>query len=294
VEATVSHSSGDRRLEAAGSSFLVAFRVLPAARREAVRAVYAFCRSADDAVDEAPGPADARAGLERVRLRLEEAFRDGGSAADPETRRLGSAIRAFGLPREPFDDLLEGVSWDLEGRRYSSAEELREYCIRVASTVGALCIRIFGCEDPGCDRYAEELGVALQWTNILRDIGEDLGRGRVYLPGDALRRHGLDEAALRRGDAASRRALDALILEQAAYARERFRAARVSLPRRERRRALAGEIMGAVYRVLLHKVERAGSGVLDRRVRVSGARRVAIAVSMLLRYGVAAGAGRTR
>jgi phytoene synthase len=265
----------------ASSNFRVAFRVLPPARREGIRAVYSFCRRADDAVDEAPGPGEARAALAEVRRDLDAAFagRDDTRAA----ARLGRAIRAFGLPRKPFDELLEGVTWDLEGRRYAGAEELREYCLRVASSVGALCVRVFGCEDPGAYRFAEELGVALQWTNILRDIGEDFERGRVYLPADALRRHGLEEADLARRDSGTRRRLDALIREQAAHAGGRFRAAAEALPPAERRRLLAGRIMAEVYRVLLGKIERAGSAVLDRKPRVSTPRRGAIAARLLLR-----------
>lgn len=285
-------ASGDRRAASPASSFLVAFRVLPEDRREAIEAVYSFCRSADDAVDEARDPGEARERLERVRRRLDEAFRGGDARGDADARRLGRAIRSFGLPRRPFDDLLEGVRWDLEGRRYRTTGDLREYCLRVASTVGALCIRIFGCEDPACERYAEQLGLALQWTNVLRDVGEDLRRGRVYLPEEVLARHDLDREALRRGDAASRRRLDRVIREQAAYARARFEEARAALPARERRRALAGEIMAAVYRALLRKVERAGSRVLDRAPRLSRPRRAAIALGVVLREAVARRVGR--
>lgn len=271
---------GEGRLGGPTSNFLVAFRVLPRDRREAIRVVYGFCRDADDAVDEASGPGEACVALSIVRRRLDEAFRGDGS--DPEARRLAAVVEAYGLPRRPFEDLLEGVTWDLEGRRYADGGELREYCRRVASTVGLLCIRIFGCEDPACERYAEELGVALQWTNILRDIGEDLVRGRVYLPQDSLRRHALAEDDLRLRDPEVRHRLDGLIREQAAYARSRFAAAREALPPGERPRVLAGEIMAAVYRRLLAKIERCGSSVLDRKPRVSAARRGWIAARMLL------------
>ena len=285
-------ASPERHVGRRASSFLVAFRVLPGDRREAIRAVYSFCRSADDAVDESHGSDEARERLERVRRRLDEAFGGGGAEGDAEARRLGRAIRSFDLPRRPFDDLLEGVGWDLEGRTYRTTEDLREYCLRVASTVGALCIRIFGCVGPASERYAEQLGLALQWTNILRDVGEDLRRGRVYLPEDSLARHGLDREALRRGDPASRRRLDRVVREQAAYARARFDEARAALPGGERRRALAGQIMAAVYRALLRKVERAGSGVLDRAPRVSAPRRAAIALGVVLRETAASAAGR--
>jgi phytoene synthase len=184
---------------------------------------------------------------------------------------------------EPFEDLLEGVTWDVEGRRYATAADLREYCLRVASSVGMLSIRVFGCEDPGAGAYAEELGVALQWTNILRDVREDLERGRVYLPAEALGRHGLRESDLGRRDAETRRRLDAVIREQVAFARGRFEAAGKALPRKDRRRLLAGRIMAAVYRVLLDKIDRAGAAVLDRKPRIGAPRRGLIALRLLLR-----------
>jgi phytoene synthase len=258
----------------------VAFRVLPRARREGILAVYAFCRRADDAADEAAGPDEARAALALIRRELEDAFR--GREDDPRVARLARAVATFRLPREPFEDLLEGVSWDIEGRRYESQEDLRQYCRRVASAVGLLCVRVFGCEGGRADDYAEELGVALQWTNILRDVGEDLGRGRVYLPADALRFHGISERDLFGRDPTTRRRLDALILEQAAYARARFAAAAAAFPPEERRRLLAGRIMAAVYRALLLKIERAGSEVLDGKIRLAAPRRALIAAGVVL------------
>jgi len=264
----------------ATSNFRVAFRVLPPAKREGIVTVYAFCRSADDAVDEAAGPDEARAALAIVRRQLDDAF--AGREDDAAVTRLSRAVKEFRLPRKPFEDLIEGVTWDLEGRRYADSEELREYCLRVASSVGLLCVRIFECEDPGADRYAEELGVALQWTNILRDVGEDLGRGHVYLPADAMRRHGLDDADLSREDPATRLKVDALIRAQAAYARGRFDAAERLLPPAERHRLLAGRIMAGVYRALLRKIERAGAAVLDRKPRIGAPHRGLIALGLLL------------
>ncbi|MBZ5638661.1 MAG: squalene/phytoene synthase family protein [Acidobacteriia bacterium] len=263
------------------SSFRVAFRFLPPARREGILTVYGFCRRADDAVDEAAGPQEARAALAAVRRELDDAF--AGRADDPDVARLARVVEAFRLPREPFEELLEGVGWDIEGRRYESEEDLRQYCRHVASAVGLLCVRVFGCEEGAADAYAEELGVALQWTNILRDVGEDLERGRVYLPAGALRRHGLVESDLSRRDPDVLQRLDALIREQAAYARDRFAAAAAALPRRESRRLMAGRIMAAVYRVLLRKIERAGAAVLARKPRVAAPHRGLIALGVLLR-----------
>ncbi len=264
------------------SSFFVAFRVLPNDRRRAIEAVYDFCRRADDAVDDAPDPVTARESLERMGDELDEVF---AAARGPSavSSALVEAVRKFRLPREPFEMLLEGVSWDLEGRTYSTAADLREYCRRVASSVGLLCVRIFGCTDPACDGYAEELGVALQWTNILRDLGSDLARGRVYLPDESFRRHGLARDDLLRRDPDRVRRVGELIRGEAAYARACYEAAERSLPVAERSRVLAGRIMGAVYATLLRKIERAGAGVLERRLSVSTPRRALLAAGLVIR-----------
>lgn len=271
----------DRAAPPYRSNFFVAFKVLPPERRRAIEAVYGFCRRADDAVDDATNPALARAVLERLGREIEDVF--SGRPGNADTESLSQVVQAFRLPRLPFDRLLEGVSWDLEGRRYATVQELREYCRRVASSVGLLCIRIFGCEAPSCDRYAEELGVALQWTNILRDVSQDLARGRVYVPAESFARHGLAPEDLSRRDPDLRARLDRLIRSEVAYARGCFVAAERALPPVERPRVLAGRIMAAVYQALLRKIERAGSHVLDRRVALSGAYRGALAMGVVLR-----------
>jgi phytoene synthase len=264
-----------------GSNFFVAFKVLPPEGRRAIEAVYSFCRRADDAVDDAADAGEARAELDRVAAMLDRAF--GSAPARPEESDLRWAVERFGLPRKPFEELMEGVSWDLTGRRYEDTAELREYCYRVASTVGLLCVRIFGCRDDSCDGYAEELGIAMQWTNILRDIGSDLSRGRVYLPLRRLRDNGLTEEDLLRADPASRAKLAAVVREEAAYAESRYREAERLLPEQERPKVVAGEIMAAVYAELLRRVKRVGDGVLDRKVGISRFRRGMIASRVVLK-----------
>jgi len=264
-----------------GSNFFIAFRALPPERRRAIKAVYGFCRQADDAVDDAETVSEARSALQRVAEKFDKAFARGKH--EPELGELGWAIERFDLPREPFDDLVEGISWDLERRRYEDIGELREYCYRVASTVGLLCVRIFGCRAGTCDDYAREMGVAMQWTNILRDIGEDIGNGRLYLTGAALRRNRLTEEDIRTGGAESRVRLASLIREEASYARNCFAEAERLLPAQERSRVVAGEIMAAVYKVLLRRIARAGDGVLDRRIGISAMRRTWIAGRLLIR-----------
>ena len=268
--------------DSTSSSFFVAFRVLPAEPRRAIRAVYGFCRRADDAVDNAADAAAARVALGRVAERLDRCFGEVGD--DREDVELRWSIRRFDLPRRPFEDLLEGVSWDIEGRRYSDRESLREYCYRVASTVGLICVRIFGCRAGEGDDYARELGVALHWTNILRDVAQDLENGRIYLPAASLARHGLAEQDLGCPDASARIRIAALVRDEAQYARDCFAEARRVRPRAGHCNLLAAEIMAGVYRDLLGRVERAGDRILDRRVRVPSLWRGLIAARLMLRH----------
>lgn len=282
-------AAGEARPRSPASNFFAAFRFLPAERRRAIETVYDFCRRADDAVDEASDPAAARASLAALEVELNRAFQGGGAGRSPSS--LAGVVARFRLPREPFDLLLEGMHWDLEGRRYATRAELREYCRRVASSVGVLCVRIFGCADPACDRYAEELGIALQWTNILRDLGSDLERGRLYLPEESLRRHSLAPEDLVRDAAPAAAQVAALVRAEAAYARACFREAERLLPAAERHRVLAGRIMGAIYEALLAKVERAGARVLERRVALSRAGRALVALRVFLSDRIAWSAG---
>ncbi|MCY3846443.1 MAG: squalene/phytoene synthase family protein, partial [Acidobacteria bacterium] len=171
------------------TNFYYSFLVLPTAKRRAIVAVWDFCRAVDDAVDLAEEGAGAEAHareLARWRSELDCCYGSG----DPETdegRRLAPVIGRFHLPRAPFDDLIDGVAMDATPRRYETFEDLYGYCLRVASSVGLTCIEIFGYRDPGTRDYAVALGVALQLTNIIRDLPADLARGRLYLPQEDLR-----------------------------------------------------------------------------------------------------------
>src|SRR5204863_4038537 len=171
------------------TSFYYSFLVLPAEQRRAIIAVWDFCRAVDDAVDEEPvatgGLPSGRDAVAFWRQELARAF-DGGSPSTAQGRRLQPFIAPFGLPRQAFEDVVDGVAMDLDTTRYESFEDLFQYCRRVASAVGLICIRIFGCRSERARDYALNLGVALQLTNILRDVKGDLERGRVYLPLDDL------------------------------------------------------------------------------------------------------------
>ena len=276
------------------TSFYYSFLVLPAEQRRAIVAVWDFCRAVDDAVDEAhrtaAGGGGAAAAVGRWRRELAAAFGD-GTPQTPEARALAPLVTRFGMARGPFDALIEGVEMDLGFRRYQTFAELREYCLRVASAVGLMCLDIFGARDPQAREYATHLGVALQLTNILRDVGRDLAAGRVYLPQEDLRQHGCSEDDLRReaeaaGAGVRSAAVRALLQAQARRAEEYYLRAATALPRRDARRLVAAEIMGAIYRALLRRIERADYDVFSATLRVSRPRRALIAASTYVRVAL--------
>jgi 15-cis-phytoene synthase len=270
------------------TNFYYSFLVLPAEKRRAIIAVWDFCRAVDDAVDEAPAgaaPAEAAA-RERVSWWRCELARCFGAMApeSPQGKRLVPFIARFDLAREPFEALIEGVEMDLGNRRYETFCDLYEYCIRVASAVGLICLNIFGTRDPGARQYAIDLGVALQLTNILRDIPGDMAQGRLYVPLEDLRAHGCSEADLLAEAAASGHGVrspqvHALLRQQAERARDYYRRAAQALPRADRRCLVAAEIMGAIYRALLRRIERNGYDVFSRVVRIPRPRRAVIAAA---------------
>jgi 15-cis-phytoene synthase len=272
------------------TNFYYSFLVLPADKRRAIVGVWDFCRAVDDAVDEVRDEAAAEQEIRKWRRELAAAY-DGGAPETPQARALVPLIPAFHLPRNAFEALIEGVEMDLGARRYETFDDLYQYCIRVASAVGLICLEIFGYRDPAARQYATELGVALQLTNILRDVPTDLALGRVYLPQEDLRRHGCTEEDLRRemaqaGGGVRSPAVKALLAAQAARARDYYaRAARV-LPRGDARRLVAAEIMGAVYRGILDRIEARDYDVFTRVVRIPRPRRALIAAGVWARTAV--------
>jgi phytoene synthase len=249
------------------TSFYYSFLVLPAEQRQAIVAVWDFCRAVDDAVDESP-PGNEGAGREAVRFWRTELARgyDGSAPSTPQGQRLQPFISRFDLPRQAFDDVLDGVAMDLDTTRYQTFADLFEYCRRVASAVGLICIRIFGCRDDRAREYAVSLGVALQLTNILRDIPDDLNRGRVYLPLDDLTAHGCTVDDLAKGVVTD--AVRRLLAFECARAREFYQRAVLARPDDDRRRLVAAEIMRAVYFETLRRIERNGYDVFTARMRV--------------------------
>jgi phytoene synthase len=270
------------------TSFYYAFLSLSRRQRDAIVAVWDFCRAVDDTVDEADqgsGATGQGPGREELRGRL-HAWRDeldacyDGQPTTPQGRALRPWIERYELTRQPFEDLIDGVEMDLDHSRYATFGELYEYCWRVASTVGFVCLEIFGVRGVGRD-YALNLGLALQLTNILRDVKSDYERGHVYLPLEDLERFGCDEAEL--GAATVSTALRELLRFEAARARDFYARAAASRPDGSNRRLVAAEIMGAIYRDLLSTIEAREYDVFSTRVRVTRPRQASIALSTWFR-----------
>jgi len=257
------------------TSFYYAFLVLPPAKRNAIIAVWDFCRAVDDAVDEVASVEEASGQVAMWRTELAAIYT--GAPGTRQGKHLEPHVREFGLPRVHFEELIDGVDMDLRCSRYPTFDALSEYCRRVASAVGLICLEIFGYRDQGSRRYAESLGIALQLTNIIRDIEGDLRRGRVYLPAEDLERFGVTEGDLAAGTVTPKVA--ALLRFECDRAREYFRRAAEQLPRVDARSLVAAEIMGAIYFEILRRIERSGYDVLSQRIRVPRAYRAVLALA---------------
>lgn len=262
------------------SNFYYAFLTLPRPRREALYAVYAFCRTVDDIADlgtaRGADPAGLRAELGGWRREVARCYEPDGVPGHPIAERLALAVRQYGIPRTALEAILDGVEMDLEGAIYESADDLYVYCYRVASAVGLAAIEIFGYTDRRARDYAVSLGVALQLTNIMRDVGADAHSGRVYLPQNELRAFGVSREDLRQARYSP--AFVALMECQAARARQHYAAARAALPRQDARSLVAAEIMGQIYFALLQEIERRRFRVFEERITVPARRKVAIAL----------------
>jgi 15-cis-phytoene synthase len=273
------------------TSFYYSFLVLPPRKRRAIVAVWDFCRAVDDAVDEVvpehewagglTAGARAKASLQIAAWRSELEAVYAGTPALPQGVALQPFVREFGLPRVHFEHLLEGVEMDLVCSRYQSFDALSEYCRRVASAVGLICLEIFGYRDPGSKAYAESLGMALQLTNIVRDVGTDLRRGRIYLPMEDLRRFGVAEKDLQRAVVTD--TVAALLQFECDRARDFYRRAAAQLPPIDKRSLVAAEIMGGIYYGILQRIEQAGYDVFSQRIRVPRPQRAVIALRIWLK-----------
>jgi phytoene synthase len=249
------------------TNFYYAFVFLPGEKRLAIEAVYAFARRGDDVTDTGLEPAEAAAALARYRQALDACYAEDSSHLDePELRALAVAIKRFKIPRKPFEDLILGLEMDLNRARYETFEELSLYCYRVASTIGLVCIEIFGYQNSRTRDYAVNLGMALQLVNILRDIQRDAQRGRIYLPQEDLDRFGVRPAELLAG--AYNDPFIELMKFECDRARHYFDVARQMLPPEDRRSMKSAEIMAAIYWGILKRIEKRCYNVFGKRVRV--------------------------
>ena len=276
VEAAYAHCAQVTR--AAGSSFAAAFWMLPRPRRQALHAIYAFCRLADDIADDPDVAGDRLRLLERWSDELSDAYR--GKATHPVGVALGHAVERFALPEEIFQELLRGIETDLRGEPIDSFADLERYCYRVASTVGLLLVRVLEAGDPGALEYARSMGIAVQLTNILRDVGEDAVAGRIYLAREDLERLGVRPESL--CEARMTEELRLLLALYAERARLYYERAAVALPEQDRRRLRPAEAMGHIYRALLDELHGRGFPCLEASLRLSRPRRLAIAASTWL------------
>ena len=267
------------------TSFSYSFLVLPDEQRRAIGLVWDFCRAVDDAVDEA---ADRKIAESEVSGWRDEVARMFGADTPrtPQAQRLKPVVAQFRLTRKPFDDLVDGVEMDLWRSRYDTFDELIGYCRRVASAVGLICIEIFGCRDSRSRDYAFNLGLALQLTNIIRDVRVDLERDRVYLPQEDLARFGVTEEALRAGRVTNE--IRQLLAFQCQRARQFFTAASQAMPHQEARKLVAAEIMGGIYYAILERVELRGYDVFTEVIRVPKFTRARIALAIWARSQLSA------
>jgi 15-cis-phytoene synthase len=246
------------------SNLALAFISLGPERRRDMTVFYAFCRVIDDIADSAdPNIDEKRRRLLNWRLWLRTATADEPVLA----RDVRAVLHKYSIAPEMLEEIIAGVEMDLEKWRYATFEELRVYCYRVASAVGLVSIEIFGYQDAACRQYAIELGLALQITNIIRDVGKDLRNGRIYLPQEDLARFDYRESEL--SDRQYNDRFVRLMEFEATRAREFFRRAAALLPRVDRRSMIAAEIMASLYRALLHRIETDRFRVFEKEYRLS-------------------------
>ena len=265
---------------ASGSSFYYSFLFLPKPRREAITALYAFCREVDDIADECTDFQVARTKLNWWRGEIDNLYQ--GQPQHPVTKALAPAVAAYDLSAEHFHEIIEGMEMDLEYNRYQDFKQLQLYCYRVASVVGLLSASIFGYRNRDTLKYAHDLGMAFQLTNIIRDVGEDARRNRIYLPLDELARFGvLEDDILHSRESEQVRQLLEFQIERAEGFYDR---ALNALPAEDRKQQRTGLIMTAIYRTLLREIE-AGEAqqVLNARISLTPLRKLWLAWTTWIR-----------
>ena len=262
-----------QKAASSGSSFYYSFLFLPAERRRAITALYAFCREVDDVVDETSDAQLAATKLAWWRVEVGNLF--AGKPQHPVTQALSPHLQPFGLTQDKLSDIIDGMEMDLTQTRYLDWPNLERYCYRVASVVGLLAASIFGYRDARTLEYAKNLGLAFQLTNIIRDVGEDARKNRIYLPMADMKEFGVPAADILQSKETPE--FQRLMSFQAARAREYYEKAMQALPAEDRKPQRPGLIMAAIYRTLLDEIERDGFRVLTRRTSLTPLRKFWIA-----------------
>jgi len=267
------HEYCQQKAVSSGSSFYYSFLFLPPERRRAITALYAYCREVDDVVDECSDAGVARTKLAWWREEVGKLY--AGKARHPVTLALTDAIAPYRIQQEHMLELIDGMTMDLDYNRYPDFDTLKQYCHRVAGVVGLMSAGIFGYQDKRTLDYAADLGLAFQLTNIVRDVGEDARRNRIYLPLDELRRYNVSE-----GDIQAARESDnfhKLMAFQIDRALTHYDEAFAKLPDADRKPQMPGIIMAAIYRTLLEEVRADGARVLTQRTSLTPLRKLWIA-----------------
>ena len=253
-------------------NFYYAFLTLPAAKRRAIYAAYAFCRHCDDSVDEGISANAKLKSLAEIQTNLDRTY--SGEPTSPIYVALSDVAYNYDIPQDYFQEIILGVKSDLVKDRFQNFDELKGYCYSVASVVGLICLQIFGYEDDDAKGYAVDLGLAMQLTNIIRDIREDLDMGRIYLPQDELAQFGYTEEDLRNG--VRNEAFLKLMRFQSQRAREYFDRGFNLLPYLSKRSRVCPAVLGALYSKVLDRIETSNYDVLESRVALSKAEKLAI------------------
>jgi len=263
------------------SSFYYAFNLLPVEKRDAMNTVYAFCRKTDDIIDEGNEPDEMKyEKLHKWRVELEKAFN--GHSDYTLLNKLGRTIHKFNIPYEPFFELLKGMEMDLQNNRYLTFEELRLYCYRVASTVGLMCIEIFGYKHKSAKEFAINLGIALQLTNILRDIKKDSLKGRIYLPQEDLKKFSYNEEDIFKQNYDGR--FISLMKYEVERAEKFFENATENLNLDDKKAMFAARAMQHIYKRLLEKIIEAEYNIYRKNIKVSSFEKVGISLGVWAKY----------
>ena len=265
------------------SSFYYAFNLLPEEKRDAMNTVYAFCRKTDDIVDENSDSTDLKyEKLRKWRIEFEKSF--SGNSEFALLNKLGKTISNFNIPLDPFFELIKGMEMDLQKDRYKSFDDLQLYCYRVASTVGLMCIEIFGYKHPSTKQFAVDLGIALQMTNILRDIGKDAKNGRIYLPQEDLIKFNYSEAEIL-SLVYNYNFRDVMVYESS-RAKQYFNSATANLDLDDKKTMFAARAMQHIYYKMLENIIAADYDVYNNDIKVSKFEKVGIALGVWAKYNL--------